>query len=269
MKRSEFIKNISLATVLLADGSIIPALGTESLKTKNKLRFVVASDGHYGQSKTDFQQYFDTIIKEINTQHAQEKFELCVINGDIIHDNPAFLADAKKTLDALEMPYYITQGNHDRVPADLWQQTWNMPFDYDVVVKDNAFLFGTTSNIKGEYLCPNLSWFKQKLEEHKNKKNIFIFIHITPVKWTDNGVDCLDFQTLVKQYKNIRGIFNGHDHDQEGIKTKDGIPYLFDSHIGGSWGTPYRGYRIVELKKNNDILTYLMNPTVRINEAKL
>ena len=266
MKRNDFIKSISLATILLADGSILPALGAESFAKKPRLRFVVASDGHYGQDKTDFEQYYDTLVRQINSQHKEQKFELCVINGDVIHDKPEFLPLAKKVLDGLKMPYYVTQGNHDRVSLEVWEQMWGMPFNYDVVVKDNAFICGTTSDILGKYLCPDIKWFKQKLDEHKNKKNVFIFIHITPVKWTDNGVECVEFQDLLKQYTNIRGVFNGHDHDQEGIKTKDGIPYLFDSHFGGSWGTPYRGFRIVEVKKNNEVLTYLMNPEVKINE---
>jgi len=42
---------------------------------------------------------------------------------------------------------------------------------------------------------------------------------------------------------------------------------MFDSHIGGNWGTNYRGYRIVELQKENKLLTYIMNPTIKINEA--
>ena len=47
----------------------------------------------------------------------------------------------------------------------------------------------------------------------------------------------------------------------------DGLPFMFDSHIGGNWGTSYKGFRVVELIKDNSILTYLMNPTERINQA--
>ncbi|MEY3159885.1 MAG: hypothetical protein RLZZ49_1365, partial [Bacteroidota bacterium] len=44
---------------------------------------------------------------------------------------------------------------------------------------------------------------------------------------------------------------------------------IFDSHVGGNWGTAYRGYRIVELYKNGTMLTYIMNPTERINIAEV
>jgi hypothetical protein len=36
--------------------------------------------------------------------------------------------------------------------------------------------------------------------------------------------------------------------------------YFFDSHPAGSWGPKYNGYRIVEVFKNGQILTYQMNP---------
>jgi hypothetical protein len=30
--------------------------------------------------------------------------------------------------------------------------------------------------------------------------------------------------------------------------------------VAGNWGTKYQGYRILEVMKNGDILTYQMNP---------
>ena len=41
----------------------------------------------------------------------------------------------------------------------------------DYILGNNAFLFGTTSNVEGKYLPPNIEWFKSKLDEHKKKKN--------------------------------------------------------------------------------------------------
>jgi hypothetical protein len=47
----------------------------------------------------------------------------------------------------------------------------------------------------------------------------------------------------------------------------DEIPFMFDSHFGGSWGTTYRGFRVVELAKDNSFVTYIMNPKDKINLA--
>jgi hypothetical protein len=46
------------------------------------------------------------------------------------------------------------------------------------------------------------------------------------------------------------------------------IPFLFDSHVGGSWGTPYRGFRVVELLNDGTLVTYMMNPTEKLTELK-
>jgi hypothetical protein len=36
--------------------------------------------------------------------------------------------------------------------------------------------------------------------------------------------------------------------------------------MGGSWGTPHKGFRVVELLTSGTVLTYLMDPTVKKNE---
>jgi len=271
MKRKEFLRLAAPAFLLLANGKIVKAhnyfLSEENKKVK--LRFVVASDGHYGQPETDYANYYADTIKHINDTHAKNPFSFCVINGDIIHDDKNFYPAAKKALDNLHMKYYVSQGNHDHVMADEWQAIWNMPVNYDFSQDNNSFLIGTTSNEKGEYLCPDVKWFSEKLEEHKSQQNVFIFIHINPGKQTKNAVDCPELFDVFAKYKNIRAVFNGHDHDEEGIKMKNNIPFVFDAHFGGNWGTAYRGFRIVELMKDNSVHTYIMNPAEKINAAVL
>ena len=72
-----------------------------------------------------------------------------------------------------------------------------------------------------------------------------------------------------KSAKNVKAVFNGHDHDEDAIKMFNNTPYIFDAHVGGNWGTEYRGFRIVELRKDNSLLTYVLNPTEKINEQTL
>jgi hypothetical protein len=85
-------------------------------------------------------------------------------------------------------------------------------------------------------------------------------MHITPFKWTDNGIDCPELIRLFQKHPNVKAVFHGHDHDQDNVKEHKGISYFFDSHIGGSWGTEYRGYRVVEVLKEGSVLSYQMNP---------
>ncbi len=266
--RRSFIKKISFASVFLLGGGI-QTLSAEEVfdrRKKVKLRFVVASDGHYGQPKTEFDAFFNTITNQINAFHQQNPLDFAVINGDIIHDKKALLITAKEKLDAFKMPYYVTRGNHDMVSAEHWSETFKMPLSHDVVVKKNAILLGDTSNEEGKYLSPDLNWMQTKLEAHKKRKNVFIFLHIPQAKWTPNGIDTPAFFDLIKKYPNVRAVFHGHEHDQDGVKMVDKIPFLFDSHFGGNWGTDYKGFRVVEVMKDNSMVTYIMNPTVKMNE---
>ena len=63
MQRKEFLSLSVPAFLLLANGKIVKAHDyflSEEHRRKVKLRFVVASDGHYGQPNTDYENFFST-----------------------------------------------------------------------------------------------------------------------------------------------------------------------------------------------------------------
>lgn len=263
MLRRQFIQRLSGTALLLTGGNVLTA-GIFADK-KVLFRFAVASDGHFGQKNTEYTGFYQSIVQSINAYHLSNPLDACVINGDIIHDNPDFLPAAATTLKELKVPFYVTRGNHDRVTASAWENAWGMPLNDVREIKDQVFILGDTSNEAGKYLPPDTDFFSDTLKHYKKAKNIFIFTHITPVQWTDNGVNASDFQKLIRPHKNIRAVFNGHDHDQDNVKMLGHIPFLFDGHFGGSWGTSYRGFRIVELLEDNSIRSFIMNPADRIN----
>jgi predicted phosphodiesterase len=266
--RRIFIKQVSASGLALVSGGFQELLANDifDLRKKVKLRFVVASDSHYGQPKTDYDAFLTNAINQINAIHNTSKLDFCVINGDIIHDKKEFMILAKNKLDALKMPFFVTKGNHDMVSDEHWNEVWKMPVNHNVIIKNNAILLGNTSNEQGKYLSPNLDWMKAKLDESKSNKNTLIFIHIPQAKWTANGIDTPEFFELLKNYPNVKAIFHGHEHDQDGVKMQNGLPFIFDSHIGGSWGTDYKGFRVVEIMKDNKLVTYMMNPSVKLKE---
>jgi 3',5'-cyclic-AMP phosphodiesterase len=271
MLRRNFLKQSSAVLLILSSGKIVKAADSyeDWMRKKPVLRFVVASDGHYGQPNTEYEKFHAELVAGVNKLHEENPFEFCVVNGDIVHDDKTHYPAVKKALDNFNLKYYVSQGNHDHVTADEWEGIWSMPVNIDFRIKKNSVLIGTTSNKEGIYLPPDIKWFTQKLEEHKSQKNIFIFIHINPGKLTKHAVDSPEFFELLAKYKNVKAVFNGHDHDEDNIKMKNGIPFLFDAHFGGNWGTSYRGFRIVELRKDNSLLTYILNPSERINEKIL
>lgn len=267
--RRSFLKTFSLSSAFLLSGEAFSTTAFLESRNKVKLRFLIASDAHFGQPKTDFEGMTSSFIKNANEIHKKQKLDFCVINGDLIHDKPEFMPQAKAHFDGLPTSYFVTKGNHDRISDEAWLDLWKMPVNHYVEKDGFGLIFGNTSNEKGEYLSPDLVWLKSQLEKAKALKIVFIFIHIPQMKWTQNAIENPAFFQLLKGYPNIKAVFHGHEHDQDGIKTHNEIPYIFDSHIGGNWGTEYRGYRIVEVLKNGDILTYMMDPTNKILEATL
>lgn len=266
MNRRRFIQNISTALLVFNGKTLLASDLSSFAKKKIALRFAVASDMHFGQPETPFQQYLDTAVEQMNAVHNQLSFDFGVFNGDLVHDDISHFPATRKTLDKLGFKYYVTQGNHDHATAEQWEKAWDMPLNFDVVMGKQVLLFATTSNEKGKYLPPDLEWLEKKFNEHAGAENILLFIHIPPIKWTKHAIESTAFQELVKKQKNLKAVFHGHEHDQDHVKWQDGIPYIFDSHVGGSWGTSYRGYRIVELYKDGSMLTWMMNPTEKLNE---
>jgi predicted phosphodiesterase len=268
ISRRHFVKNISFASAFFMGGGFqsLSSQDVDALKDQVKMRFAVASDAHYGQPDTPYEAMMDTIIEKINLFHGSNHLDFCVMNGDIVHDEKSFLAQAKQKIDGLKVPYFVTRGNHDKCSSDYWEQVWNMPLNHQKVVKNSLVLLGDTSNEQGTYVSPDLAWLEAQLEANKKRKNIFLFLHIPQAKWTKNGIETPAFFELIKKYSNIRAVFHGHEHDQDGVQMIGKLPFLFDSHIGGSWGTPHKGFRVVELLNSGTVITYLMDPTVKKNE---
>jgi Icc protein len=268
--RRHFVKNFSFASAFFIGGGIRSFTEEEvnSVRDQVVMRFAVASDAHYGQANTPYEAMMDTIIDKINFFHGTNPLDFCVMNGDIVHDEKSFLSLAKGKIDGLQVPYYVTRGNHDKCSPDFWQDVWKMPLNHTILVKDSTILLGDTSNEQGTYVSPDLGWLASQLEANKKRKNVFLFLHIPQAKWTKNGIETPAFFELVKKFPNIRAVFHGHEHDQDGVQMVGKLPFLFDSHIGGSWGTVHKGFRVVELLKNGTMLTYLMDPVNKMNELR-
>ena len=121
-------------------------------------------------------------------------------------------------------------------------------------------MLGTTSNEEGEYLCADVDWLKGGLRKYQGKKGVFVFLHISQSKVTKHGVSCPEVAALLEGTENVRAVFHGHDHDQDSVIYLSDRAYLYDGHVGGSWGTNYRGYRIVEVDESAKVQTYQCNP---------
>lgn len=274
--RRKFIKLSLTGAMVIGAGNIVKTFAGPLFELPAKddvlLRFALASDGHYGQPNTDFELHHDNMIGWLNKEHTERGVAFTIFNGDTFHNEPASLALVKKKWDGLKMPLYVSRGNHDMVDETTWKNAWGYPLNYTFERgKDIAFIVLDTATEKGEYVCPNPAWTKQQLDKYKDKKHLFVIMHITPIKWTGAGIDCPEIVNMFSQQANLKGIFHGHDHDQDNVKENGGKHYFWDCHIAGDWGTEYRGYRIVEVLKNGDVLTYQMSGKngSKVNENKI
>lgn len=267
VSRRDFLKLTLKGAVIISAGNSLQALASGSFllppAAAVKLRFAVLSDGHYGQAETPYASNHDEMIDWINGEQEKRGIDFTVVNGDLVHDDVTFLPELKGKWDKLKMPYYVSHGNHDKTDEKNWEQTWNSPWHFAFEKKNAQFLVLNTADETGKYICPDLEWTKAQLDVADNTKPLFIFMHITPFSWTKNGLPCPELTELFSKQKNLKAVLHGHDHDQDGVKENNGKHYFFDSHVAGNWGTDYRGYRIVEILKSGDILTYQMNPSIQ------
>jgi len=249
--------------IIIGGGNILQSFKSGSFKLPPEgdvlLRFALASDGHYGQPGTDYDVRHDNMIGWLNKEKEGRGIEFTIVNGDLFHNDPSFLPIVKKKWDGLKMPYYVSHGNHDMIDGAAWEKTWGMPLNYTFEKGDTAFIVLDTANEKGDYICADVNWAAQQFDKYKQKKHVIVIMHIAPFKAIGSGIDCPEIIALFNKQDNLKAIFHGHDHNLDNVKEDAGKFHFWDSHIAGNWGTEYRGYRIVEVLKSGDILTYQMD----------
>ncbi|TAH10980.1 MAG: metallophosphoesterase, partial [Runella slithyformis] len=212
-------------------GAIAAACQRPAQKNDKILRFAVASDGHYGQPKTEYVAYFDDIIKNLQRERQERGLDFVVFNGDLFHDNVQFLPVVKQQFERLGFPYYVTRGNHDHVTPTQWRETWGYELNHVVKMGQNALVLGDTSNEKGAYVCPDLAWIEKQLIDLKDKKQVFLFLHVCAKDWSLHGTECRDFEQMLLKYPNVKATFHGHDHAIDAVKTGKNKPAIFDGHF--------------------------------------
>lgn len=256
--------------------AVLAATSHESLNKsgrKAKLRFAIASDGHYGQPGTEYKKNHENIVRWLNEAHARNPLNFVIINGDLVHDRPELLAVVKKEhYDHLEVPFYALPGNHDLADAAIWKSVFGYEDNFSFEKNGVGFVLANTSNTKGTYVCPDNDFLKKELDQFKSLSTVFVVLHIPPHFWVPESpfVECPDTIKLLHSYPNVKAVFHGHDHSLDSVFYTNKLPHFFDAHIGGNWGTSYRGYRIVEVDEENKVRTYQVNASENpmINETK-
>jgi Icc-related predicted phosphoesterase len=252
-----------------------PLNENHSLEPPSKLRFAVASDGHFGQPNVDSHKHFSDLVSWINAEHRKQALDFIIINGDIVHDKPELLKVVKeKYFNRFKIPFYALPGNHDHADTATWKSVFGYEDNYSFVKNDVGFVLANTSNVKGEYICPDKEFLKSELDKLTNTGIVFVVLHIPPYQWLPEDtffMKCDGVIKLLQSYPNVKAVFHGHDHALDSVRYTNKLPHFFDGHFGGNWGTEYKGYRIVEVDKQDKISTYQVNASQNpvINRSKI
>ena len=76
---------------------------------KIKLRFAIASDLHYGQSNTPYDEFAEAMVSWINREKKEKGLDLFFINGDLTQDRAELLTQLRdKHLKNLEVPITVS-----------------------------------------------------------------------------------------------------------------------------------------------------------------
>jgi 3',5'-cyclic AMP phosphodiesterase CpdA len=278
--RRVFLKNGIAGLVLAGIPPAASALTPTDLHVllerpkKLKLRFAIASDGHYGQPDTDYKQDHANMVRWLNEAHSVNPLNLIIINGDLVNDRPDLLAEVKRDYyDHLNVPFYAIPGNHDHADTATWKSVFGYEDNFSIEKNGVGFVLANTSNTSGKYLAPDNDFLKRELDKFSALKTVFVVLHIPPHFWVPESpfVDSPKTIDLLHTYPNVKAVFHGHDHSLDSVFYTNKLPHFFDSHIGGNWGTSYRGYRIVEVDENDKVTTYQVNAskTPTLNQTTL
>jgi 3',5'-cyclic AMP phosphodiesterase CpdA len=278
--RRFFIKSSVTGLVLAGISPAVSALTPASQSAlpepgkKPKLRFAIASDGHYGQPGTEYRKDHENMIRWLNEAHDSSPLNFVIINGDLVHDRPDLIPEVKRDYyDRLKVPFYAIPGNHDHTDTAMWKAIFGYEDNFSFEKNGIGFVLANTSNTQGKYLAPNNDFIKAELDKFSALKTVFVVLHIPPHFWVPENpfVDSPETITLLHAYPNVKAVFHGHDHSLDAVFYTGKLPHFFDSHIGGSWGTTYRGYRIVEVDDMDKITTYQVNASKNpaLNETRL
>lgn len=202
------------------------------------------------------------MIRWLNEAHDTSPLNFVIINGDLVHDRPDLLPEVKREYyDRLKVPFYAIPGNHDHTDTAMWKSIFGYEDNFSFEKNGVGFVLANTSNTTGKYLAPNNEFIKTELDKMTALKTVFVVLHIPPHFWVPENpfVDSPETITLLHAYPNVKAVFHGHDHSLDAVFYTNKLPHFFDSHIGGSWGTAYRGYRIVEVDESDKITTYQVN----------
>lgn len=202
---------------------------TTALKAENPFYFALFSDLHITSSND---KPSEDLINAINDLNDLDYIDFVIVSGDITENGDLkSLKMAKEMLDKLNVPYYITSGNHEL----KWSESGAT--DFSRVFGDNKFMFshknyhfiafetGPIIKMGDGHVSPqDIAWVGEQLKQLKKDAPVFAITHY-PLQTGD--VDNWYEMTDVLRKYNIQAVLGGHYH-RNLVFNYDGLPGIIN-----------------------------------------
>ena len=234
------MKRISLITFLIC------ILFCNSINAQN-FKFAFVTDTHVGTKTGE-----EDLIRTVNDINDNKDLDFVLVTGDITEmGTDSELQLAKKTLNKLEIPYYVVPGNHDTGWSESGGVSFINEFGYDkFVFEHEGYKFiGCASGpyvrmSDGHIPRDAVVWLDQILEDTPKDQPLIFINHYPLDNSLDNWYEATD---RLKKY-NTQFAICGHGHRNkkfnfEGIEGTMGRSNLRAKDSIG-------GYNIVEIKND-------------------
>lgn len=212
--------------------------------TAQKVTFALLTDMHIDLTNTQTTQHLADAIADIN---SNQLIEFVLIAGDVTDKGDSLsLEKAKKMLQKLAIPYYITFGNHDVISSDSINRIYLKVFGNDkfsFTHKNIHYIgFSTYPELQyGEGYCSktDLNWIDSTLNKLNTSTPILAITHY-PLQKGD--VKNWSETTDVLRKFNVQCILNGHYH-RNALLMYNNIPGIVNRSTIGKNQAP-GGYSI-------------------------
>lgn len=224
--------------------SILAVILLQCAVFADAIKFAQVTDAHF---KTNDEYRAEVLEKTVKSINKEKGISFVVFTGDNIDSpKPEYIAEFVKTVNKLNVPYYIVIGNHDVFKNSGLSKTHyleiirdnNFLYRYNkpnYVFKKNNFVFIVVDGAKeiipgsnGYYREDTLKWLDKQLTKNKNKK-VIIFQHF-PLVSTKNLKTHEVYQKekyleLIDKHDNLISVIAGHLHSNDEI-MRNGVYHI-------------------------------------------
>ncbi|MFA5044587.1 MAG: PQQ-binding-like beta-propeller repeat protein [Paludibacter sp.] len=221
-------------------------------------RFALFTDLHLNVNNPTPAEDLHNAVNEVNSTKG---IDFVLVSGDISESGDSIsLSNAKKILDKLLIPYYITAGNHETKWSESGATDFAHIFGNDKFVfthKGCEFIGFTTGPIikmgDGHIAPQDIDWVQSELNKTGNSMPVFIITHYPLLKGdVDNWYEMTD---VIRRY-NVQAVLGGHYH-RNMVLNYDEIPGIVNRSTLRATDT-VGGYSV-----------YSISDSIRVYEKKI